>query len=84
MSVGLASENDVVQGDGRPLAHAVEDATGIPEKIFGCVKFGDCARIHDTNPIVTDDSSETIYSWDALKPNEREPQRGHTYEQCTG
>ena len=60
MPVGLAGEDDIVQSDGRPLAHAVEDAVGLQVEIFGCVKFGNRACVHDADPVVANDSPESI------------------------
>ena len=58
--VGLGGEDDVLERDRRPLAHAPEDASGHVEQVRGRVELGDLACVENAYAIVADDRAQAI------------------------
>ena len=60
----FCSEEDVVQGDWRPIAHSAEYTVGLFIEVCRCVELSDLARVEYQNAVVGDNGTQSVYGQD--------------------
>jgi hypothetical protein len=56
----LGSPSDILQRDGRPIAHPPEDTISHGIQLCRRVELGNLARVNHTDPVVPYDGSQSI------------------------